>query len=333
MATSKKSTGKKSKDPTLSAAATLVSLLVRLASGEEKKIRATCGLGLEKPLADYDPTTQSWKMFGDISLWGDCRLLVNLPPSGMTVSGVLFLQPPWEPITGETESSSWPTPTAVTRPMEGNVRMFRAKIQSGEMTEQEAEAILGKSVWESQGKIPVLWPTPTAMDHLPARSQEALERQQNNNRPGRTTPPTLKDAVAYPRNWPTPTASDHIERKSTQITPGSMHSVSLPDAVKMWPTPTVDDASNVNPKANRFHGLVAEVNQYPTPTHGKMAGGTGAFNKVQELYSAGQITDEERKSMQAGNGGKLNPTWVEWLMGFPLGWTDLEDLETPSSHK
>lgn len=21
--------------------------------------------------------------------------------------------------------------------------------------------------------------------------------------------------------------------------------------------------------------------------------------------------------------GKLNPTWVEWLMGFPLGWTEL----------
>src|SRR3989304_2603564 len=28
-------------------------------------------------------------------------------------------------------------------------------------------------------------------------------------------------------------------------------------------------------------------------------------------------------------GGQLNPTWVEWLMGFPLGWTDLEDSETP----
>jgi hypothetical protein len=24
-------------------------------------------------------------------------------------------------------------------------------------------------------------------------------------------------------------------------------------------------------------------------------------------------------------GGRLNPMWVEWLMGFPLGWTDLED--------
>ena len=27
--------------------------------------------------------------------------------------------------------------------------------------------------------------------------------------------------------------------------------------------------------------------------------------------------------------GKLNPTWIEWLMGYPLGWTDLEDSATP----
>lgn len=25
-------------------------------------------------------------------------------------------------------------------------------------------------------------------------------------------------------------------------------------------------------------------------------------------------------------GGSLNPTWVEWLMGWPLGWTDLKPL-------
>ena len=29
--------------------------------------------------------------------------------------------------------------------------------------------------------------------------------------------------------------------------------------------------------------------------------------------------------------GQLNPTWVEWLMGFPPGWTDLEPSATPSS--
>ena len=32
---------------------------------------------------------------------------------------------------------------------------------------------------------------------------------------------------------------------------------------------------------------------------------------------------------RAGSGGSLNPTWVEWLMGYPLGWTDLGDSETP----
>jgi hypothetical protein len=27
--------------------------------------------------------------------------------------------------------------------------------------------------------------------------------------------------------------------------------------------------------------------------------------------------------------GSLNPEWVEWLMGFPEGWTDLNPSETP----
>jgi hypothetical protein len=31
--------------------------------------------------------------------------------------------------------------------------------------------------------------------------------------------------------------------------------------------------------------------------------------------------------------GSLNPTWVEWLMGFPIGWTDLNASETPSCRK
>jgi hypothetical protein len=29
--------------------------------------------------------------------------------------------------------------------------------------------------------------------------------------------------------------------------------------------------------------------------------------------------------------GQLNPTWVEWLMGWPVGWTDLNPLETDKS--
>ncbi len=32
-------------------------------------------------------------------------------------------------------------------------------------------------------------------------------------------------------------------------------------------------------------------------------------------------------------GGALNPTWVEWLMGYPLGWTVLEPSAMPSSRR
>ena len=31
--------------------------------------------------------------------------------------------------------------------------------------------------------------------------------------------------------------------------------------------------------------------------------------------------------------GKLNPEFVEWVMGFPIGWTDCKALATPSSRK
>lgn len=28
-------------------------------------------------------------------------------------------------------------------------------------------------------------------------------------------------------------------------------------------------------------------------------------------------------------GGPLNPTWIEWLMGFPEGWTEVGPSATP----
>jgi hypothetical protein len=47
-----------------------------------------------------------------------------------------------------------------------------------------------------------------------------------------------------------------------------------------------------------------------------MCGGTGNWEQLKK-----NTTIEEARQMGAGNGGQLNPTWVEWLMGWPLGWT------------
>ena len=96
-------------------------------------------------------------------------------------------------------------------------------------------------------------------------------------------------------------------------------------ASSWWPTPTVDDSKNVTRKSGVYQSLTRKVQMWPTPRAGSMCGGTGAAAQIEAQYLQRVITSEERQAMRAGNGGKLNPMWVEWLMGFPLGWTDLED--------
>jgi hypothetical protein len=191
METSKQSTGETLFDLTLYAADTPANHSAQQESAKDNKTQDIFGLGYEKPLANYDPDTQSWRMYEATYLWGDCPLLETLPASGMTQSGVLFPQPQWVRLTGVIESSSWPTPR--------NCTAMAATI------------------------------TPETT-HDPKRF------------------PNLETVVGR-RQWPTPTAHPNNTNKSGK-----------------FPNPTLSDAV----------------------------------------------------------GGKLNPMWVEWLMGFPMGWTDLE---------
>jgi len=34
----------------------------------------------------------------------------------------------------------------------------------------------------------------------------------------------------------------------------------------------------------------------------------------------------EREASESGTLGRLNPQFVEWLMGWPIGWTELQPL-------
>jgi hypothetical protein len=70
--------------------------------------------------------------------------------------------------------------------------------------------------------------------------------------------------------------------------------------------------------------LTAETESglWPTPT---------AHNAKEGAYPAEYL--RKTPTLAAAAGGKLNPQWVEWLMGFPDGHTDLSSLEMLSYPK
>jgi hypothetical protein len=106
----------------------------------------------------------------------------------------------------------------------------------------------------------------------------------------------LEEVVAV-RSWPTPTSRDwkdtgRLEMLARFAYKGKLacsvaasYTAKMPDELrKRWPTPTVQDAEN--------NGGPSQYQRNSLPLNAEV-------------------------------GGALNPEWVELLMGFPPGWTEL----------
>ena len=73
---------------------------------------------------------------------------------------------------------------------------------------------------------------------------------------------------------------------------------------------------------------------WPTPSTGAaLCGGTRNFKHLQEFADAGIITEEERRNLSQGNGGRTNPEFLEWLMGYEQKFTDLIPTPTASDYR
>jgi hypothetical protein len=105
----------------------------------------------------------------------------------------------------------------------------------------------------------------------------------------------------------------------------------------LLPTPCAIDAGsgriNKSPSPGAAErptlALMARKNLWPTPTAITSSGGTamckwGGSGSREKLR--GMVSPEELN-------GLLNPAWVEWLMGWPIGWTELKPLETAKYHE
>ena len=172
----------------------------------------------------------------------------------------------------------------------------------------------GQPMWERRTNATAsgFLPTPTAQTYGSSQGG-GMGREGQPNRPSLNT-------MASTEKWPTPTASD-----ASRGSPQSIYSkgdLKLSSAVYRCPTPTASMLTMQDLIQAQYSGQDPRRPTYqealPTPT----------ASNAKAHHIRGSDKGQPRAPRSYGTTGQLNPTWVEWLMGWPRGWTALEPLAT-----
>jgi hypothetical protein len=172
----------------------------------------------------------------------------------------------------------------------------------------------------------------------------------------RTTPEHLTNEIES-GFWPTPRSSERAAQMTmknviNRIQKSGYHS-NLEEAValEMWPTPTANNYEQTDLdkllerreriKSQGINGngfgltlanavLIEERKTWATPTASEVRQGwqdRSRGKKGQQESLSTQVI-KEAGGREATSGLHLNPDWTEWLMGWPIGWTDSKQLGT-----
>jgi hypothetical protein len=137
----------------------------------------------------------------------------------------------------------------------------------------------------------------------------------------------LEGSETFSETWPR--SGMMLSGKAYQLPP--LAPLTKGTASGLWPTPNASKAANDltltksgdgRTKPNKLGWAVA---LWPTPTRRDTKGRDANCR-------AGGPSLPEVLFRQTGS-GRVNPNWIEWLMGFPIGHTELQLSATPSSRK
>jgi len=212
------------------------------------------------------------------------------PISGSMRNGRCYRRRPWVPRTAARGSGSWPTATAADSRASGG-------------------ALTGGGTTLTDRAVR-LWPTPVARDDQ--KTPDAHMAMKHRMAGGPRHQPTSLTVVA--KLWPTPTAADGSRRADpppTRWSPAKPHGPTLTRQAGTWPTPQARDHKGAfTGHRNGGRDLPSEATLFPDnlpPGHPHPTTTTPGPRSSQPVV--------------------LNPAFVEWLMGYPPGWS----ASTPSA--
>lgn len=141
------------------------------------------------------------------------------------------------------------------------------------------------------------------------------------------------------QNWPTPQARDFkgVDRREFR----THNQRPLNEVVANWGSPAVAD-SRGSTGGNQVKSLRTDAKTWDTPSVASATGGqiSRGGERQDELLLGGQAiacTLQVQETPTPGprsseKGPTLNPRFVEWMMGWPPGWTDFACSETVFIH-
>jgi hypothetical protein len=159
----------------------------------------------------------------------------------------------------------------------------------------------------TDGSRPESWPTPNSQ---PAQ-RKLINGKNQSTKTGQIYGTSIAQAV---QQWQTATVSTGANRQKD----GSMTD-KLDQQVKSWATPRAEmDSGAHNGIPDTLH---SQMKAWATPQSRDGKGAEGRMIRDGKSTDLPSQTEVEQTGLWNRNNGKLNPRWVETLMGLPVGWT------------
>ena len=236
-------------------------------------------------------------------------------------------------IYGHPSQQSWPTPCA----MEAEKAGFHAKGQMGQSL--SAMAYRGELQWLTPATVQIQradmqkrinYRASIGRKYVPGSLEEQMQQHGQAVPVSPSTDGNRLESSQEGRLWMTPksgqcgmtaTTSGRPLEKATQLTT----QVYVVNRQESWATPRTGATDNSRP--NNKGGIplgdqARRAEQWPTPmgqaqgVTGNIAGNSDFIRKVEQIEGMRATPNGPKTGL-----AKLNPRWVETLMGLPIGWT------------
>lgn len=262
---------------------------------------------------------------------------------GQKTHGIFgLLSPELSESAGRRSSSSRTSQTTLFSDLKTSEQSYRDLV-TGLKLDYLARQKSGRRISESDCSP---WPTPSACiandGEQPAtwlaRADTLKAKHGNGN--GAGTPLTIASLM-----WPTPMVpsggrSSSAEEVAAKGAPeNGKRQIGLESATKLWPSPTASMTTGAGEHGTGGPNLQTTVSNWSTPRvttnggNGKNRGDNKS--RLEDQVHTCPPSHPDPVTESSGNESsastrRLNPQFVEWLMGVPIGWTSCEPLATES---